>query len=195
MIPKKCLMPDISSHKQLIPSLLASSLVGGSELSRNSTLYRTIFIRLIDKAVFEYNESRSTILNQIKEMQRSDEETAKTGRILYILSFTNHFENCINTTARLLKILERIKNDDLGANIPREHKRLVKAYSKSIPDIRNTVEHMDKEIHMDNIAEGKPVMLAIENKGDKVQIAGYKINFNDLAITLKNLHAIAIQLV
>jgi hypothetical protein len=148
----------------------------------------------VDKAVFEYQESRSTIIAQIEEMQRSTEEMVKTGRILYILNFTDHFENCINATARLLNLLERIKNESGPPSIPRSVRRTIEAYSKSIPDIRNAIEHMDQIIQRDAIVEGQPVMLAIGDEGDKATLAGYHIKFDDLAITLRKLQAVAKQL-
>jgi len=195
MIPNKCKMPDISDlTTPLLPALLAQALIGNKELSRKSSLYRNNFVRLVDKAVFEYQESRSTIIAQIEEMQRSTEEMVETGRVLHILNFTDHFENCINATARLLKLLDKIKNESRSPSISRLVRRLVEAYSKSIPDIRNAIEHMDEKIRGDEIVEGQPVMLSVGDDGDKATIASYHIKFNDLATTLRKLHAVAKQL-
>jgi len=188
-------MPDISDlTTPLLPSLLVQALIGNKELSRKTILYRSNFIRLVDKAVFEYQESRSTIINQIEEMQRPDEEMAETGRILYILNFTDHFENCINATARLLKLLDRIKKEYGPPSIPKVVRNSVKAHSKSISNVRIAIEHMDEIIRKDEIVEGQPVMLSVGDNGDKATIASYHIKFNDLAITLHKLHAVAKQL-
>lgn len=188
MIPNKCKMPDISDlTTPLLPALLAQALIGNKELSRKSSLYRNNFVRLVDKAIFEYQESRSTIIAQIEEM-------VETGRVLHILNFTDHFENCINATARLLKLLDKIKNESRSPSISRLVRRLVEAYSKSIPDIRNAIEHMAKIIQKDELIEGSPVMLAITDDADGAMIASYHIKFNDIAIILRNLHIVAKQL-
>ncbi len=195
MIPHECKMPDISDlTTPLLPALLTQALVGNKKLSRKTILYRNNFVRLVDKAVFEYQESRSTIIAQVKEMQRSDEEIIENGRVLYILNFTDHFENCINATARLLKLLVRIKKEYGPPFISRVVRNSIEAYSKSIPDIRIAIEHMDEKIRGDEIVEGQPVMLSVGDDGDKATIASYHIKFNDLATTLCKLHAVAKQL-
>lgn len=140
MIPNKCKMPDISDlTTPLLPVLLAQALIGNKELSRKIILYRSNFVRLVDKAVFEYQESRSTIIDQIEEMQRPAEEMVETGRVLYILNFTDHFENCINATARLLRLLVRIKKEYGPPFIPKVVRNSVEAYSKSIPNVRDAI--------------------------------------------------------
>ena len=195
MIPNKCKMPDISDlTTPLLPAFLAQTLIGNKELSRKTILYRSIFIRLIDKAVSEYQESRSTIINQIEEMKRPDEEMAETGRILYILNFTDHFENCINATARLLRLLVRINKEYGPPLIPKVIRNSVKAHSEFIFKIRVAIEHMDEKIRGDEIVEGQPVMLSVGDDGDKATIASFHIKFNDLATTLRKLHTVAKQL-
>ena len=194
MIPNECKMPDISDLTYPLKlALLIQIMAGDKGLSQKSSLYRREFVRLVDKAMFEYQESRSTIIAQIEEMQRSTEEI-ETGRVLYILGFTDHFENCINATARLLKLLDGIKSESESPFISRQIRKLIRAYSKSFPGIRDVIEHMDERIRGDKLVGGLPVMLAIGDEGDEAMVANHRIKFNDLATALRKLHMVADQL-
>jgi hypothetical protein len=59
-----------------------------------------------------------------------------------------------------------------------------------LPNLRNAVEHIEELIQRDEIAEGKPVMLAIGEGGDRAVIGAYEVQFTDIATTLNKLHEI-----
>ncbi len=84
-IPSKCEMPDLSGLDRLMSRLMVQVLVGDRGLSRKAALYRRDFVRLVDKALREYNEARETILAPIAERNRSPEEMERDGAIFYIL--------------------------------------------------------------------------------------------------------------
>ncbi len=191
-IPSECKMPDLSGlDSPLMNRLIVQLLVGEKGLSRNVKLHRRNFIRLIDKALREYHEAREIILAQIAEANRSSEEMSRDGRQIYILTFTDYIEDCINAVRRLYTLLERFKSEKESPVLPRYLRRLVETKMKSVVDIRNTVEHMDERVQNGEIATGQPIMLAINKNEDGVVVADYEIKFKELALVLEKMNEIA----
>jgi len=191
-IPLECKMPDLSGlDSPLLNRLLVQLLMGERGLSRKSKLYRKNFIRLIDKALREYRNAREAILAQIAEPKRTAEEMARTGRIIYIVAFTDYIENCINAVWRLYKLLDRIKSEKGAPALPLELRRLVETQSESITKLRNSVQHIDKIIRKDEIAPGRPIMLVLSENEDGAVVGNYEIKFTDLALVLEKMNEIA----
>lgn len=102
-------MPDLSDLDSLMNRLIVQALIGEPGLSQKTRLYRRNFIRLVDRALREYREARELILAEIAEMNRSPEEMSRDGRRIYLFTFPDHIETCINAVRRLYKLLGRIK--------------------------------------------------------------------------------------
>lgn len=191
-IPSKCKMPDLSSlDSPLMNRLIVQLLVGEHGLSRKVRLYRRNFVRLIDKALREYHNAREAILAQVAEANRPTKEMIEDGRGIYIIGFTDHIENCINAVRRLYGLLDRIKSEKESPGLPRELRRLVETQSKSMIDIRDAVEHLDERIQKDEVAPGRPIMLAVNKIEDGVVVADYEIKFRELALVLEKMNEIA----
>lgn len=195
MIPDECKMPDLSDLDfPLKRYLLIHVLVGNQGLSRKEELYRRNFVRLVDKAIKEYREARNTIIFQIEEAKRPVEEMTREGRIIYIFGFTDHFENCINALSRLLKQLDSIKSESGRWKVTRQVRRSIEAHARSIPNIRNSAEHMAERIQKDELQERQPVMLSIGGNGDKAVLSEYEIKFDEVASAIRGLHKVALDL-
>ncbi len=188
--PPECKMPDLSHLEKLSNRLVVQLLIGEPGITKKVSLYRRNFIRLIEKALLEYEQARQVILDQIAEANRPAKEMEKTGRYIDLFGFTNHIEDCINAIRRIYKLLERIKAEKVSPSIPREIRRLVESKNDNIAELRNQVEHIDDIILNDELAPNKPMMLAITKNGDGVMISYYEIKFTDLAIILKNMREI-----
>lgn len=193
-IPEKCTMPDLLVlDSPLTNRLIVRLLVGDKDMSTNAILYRTNFVRLIDKAIREYKSARELVIAQTKESKRSTEEMMN-GRYLYIIRFPDYMETCINALSRLYKLLIAIGNEKKSPQIPRSVRRLLLSQNDSVNNIRNSIEHMDKEIQSSSIAGGKPMALSINDTNDGILISGFGISFQDLAIVLKNMNEVAFYL-
>jgi len=194
VLPTECKMPDLSDLDfPLKKYLLLHALVGDKGLTQKQGMYRRNFVRLVDKAVKEYQEARLAIIEQIQEMERPPEEMIK-GRIIHILAFTDHFETCVNAVSRLLKQLERIKGDNGNWIIPKITKRAIEAQTKSIPNIRNVAEHMAEAIQKDELEPGLPIMIMVGGNGDSAVLANYEIKFSEIANAIRRLHEVAMNL-
>ncbi len=187
MIPRICAMPDLSElDNQLTRFLILPILVGEPALSSRERLYRRNFVRLVDNAIWEYQEARSALIRQIEE---GGAKVIPTGAASFF-RFVRHLENCIITTRRLLRLAERINSERGTLRLPGVARRSLGAYSRNIPAIRDAIEHIDERIREDEVA-ARPVMLGISDEGDRVTIAGHQLRFNDLATTLRKLHELA----
>jgi hypothetical protein len=195
MLPTECRMPDISDleyplKRRLLPLVMFFEEPGGS---LKEGLLRRNFVRLVDKAIREYGNSRKLIISQIEEMRRPAKDMANLGRSLPLLDFTDHFENCINAVLRLLNQVEVIKKQPAPSNLlQKEVRRLLKAHEKSIREVRNSAEHMEEDILNGEIGVGDPVMLMVDDQNaDGAVLGPWRIGFSDLAIVLRRLHQIA----
>jgi len=193
-LPSECKMPDLSGLDSLMNRLIVQALIGEPGLSQKTRLYRRNFVRLVDRALREYHEARELIVAQIAEMDRSPEEMSRDGRSIYLFTFPDHIETCINAVRRLYKLLERIKTEKELPGLPRELRRQVETIQGTIVKIRGAIEHMDELILKGEIAVGKPVMAAGSENWDAVVVANEEIKFEDLAMVLRKMHEIALYL-
>jgi hypothetical protein len=193
-LPSECKMPDLSGLDSLMGRLFIQAFIGEPGLSQKTRLYRSNFIRLADKALREYHESRELILAQIAEMNRSTESISRDGRNIYLFTFTDHIETCINAVRRLYKLLGRIKAEKQSPGLPRELRRLVETMEVIIVDIRDAIEHIDEMIQKDEVAPNRPIMAAGSENWDAVVVANEEIKFEDLAMVLRKMHEIALYL-
>ncbi len=175
-IPIECKMPDLSNLKmnELMASLIISRLVDGSrcDLDKKLILYRNLFVRLVEKAIWEYSRVRETIINQIDDKRGS----------IYIFTAINHLENCINSVKRLINLFERIqRNKENPFSIDRTFKGIIKSYSSQIEDSRNSVEHMDEHIQKVEIKDGQTIALDFNIDASKASIGKFEISLLYLA--------------
>jgi len=193
-LPSECKMSDLSDLDSLMNCLVVQALIGEPGLSQKTKLYRRNFIRLVDRALREYREARELILAQIAEMNRSPEEMSRDGRSIYLFTFPDHIETCINAVRRLYKLLGRIKSEKESPGLPRELRRQVETIEGTIVKIRGAIEHMDELILKGEIAAGKPVMAAGSENWDAVVVSDYELKFEELAMVLRAMHEIALYL-
>ena len=83
---KNCRMPDLSALQAggargtfLIQRLLGADVGFPAPMAS----YRRNFVRLTDKAVRDYMDSRGAVAAQIKEAKRPPEQIARQGRFIY----------------------------------------------------------------------------------------------------------------
>lgn len=197
MIPTECKMEDLSSLEKLQPNMLLNLVFGkiDKNFERKTAVYRKIVVRLIDKALDEYNEARSLIINQILEGKRSTEEMTKKGRVIYMLKFVDHMENLIGTLRRILRLFEKLKGNMQGLAFPRTIRRQIESLSTPLVDLRNTIEHVDDAIQKDEIKEEEPVMVKIMADQGGVVVGSNKISFFEISTLIKKLHALGQDLV
>jgi hypothetical protein len=190
MIPIELKMEDLSGLEKLQPTLILNLVFaqGDRDISRRTALNRRLFIRLLDKAVDEYNKARELIVAQIAEGQRSSEEMTKDGRHIYMFKFVNHMENCTSSVRRILRFLDILKGKQDGLAFSRTVRKHIESLTSSIVDVRDTIEHMDERIQNDIFQSNEPVMLKISDTQDGIMIAAHSLKFSVLSTLIKKLH-------
>ena len=196
MIPKKCTMLDISQLKYpLKGSLILYHLICSDEgLSRNASSFIKLYIRLIDKTIYEYNMARTSTLEEVAQSQLPTDELIKNGQVIYIFSFWDHMENCINTLNRLFNLFNGLKSEKTIPEIPRFLRKKVESYNTSIRDFRHTIEHMEAKIKSGKFPPGKGIAPTINQTEDSIEISNHRITFIELFNTIKNMHEIGMIL-
>lgn len=192
MPPDDCKMPDLKHLEPLRPEFLIGRTFvtpASKELSR----YRAVFVRLVDKALNEYNQARRAEISQIALVSRSPEEISEAG-ILQMLSFPDHMENCINSTRRLLALLDRLKTIR-EARIPKTTRKWLESRGKGLTDIRDTIEHIDEKIQRDELGEQGTIAIGLEGAGDTIGIGQHQIKCSELAGILNKLHGVGLSLI
>ena len=190
-------MPDLSKLERLQGALTLRVVFtqADTKIGRKAALFRRVFIRLMDKSIAEYLEARTALNSQVQESKRPPKEMQETGRIIYMFSFSDHMENCINSVRRLLRLLERINSDKYAPIIPRAKKSLISSQGKRLIKLRDTFEHMDERIQRDEIGTNEAIMVKLGGGDDRVEIGPHQITFLELAGIISKLHELASYLV
>jgi hypothetical protein len=192
--PSECKMPDLSNLEPLWNRLLTLLLIGAPGLNKKTTLYLREYIRLVEKALKEYGEARNVILEVIEEINYKGKTPKQNARLAYAFTFPNHMETCIDAIRRIYRLIDGISGiKEDAALVPRELRKLVSTRSKSIISMRNTVQHLDRDIGK-GIPSGKPIMLAVNDNADGILISSHEMKFDQIAIVLKRMHEIALHI-
>jgi hypothetical protein len=108
---KECKMPKIDLDYKAVSRYWGARIIG-ADIGYPSEMYRAVFIRLVDKALYEYIMARNAVLAQIERKDISHPLTTFIGGTpFYHVVIGNHLETCINATKRALDILHRMKRD------------------------------------------------------------------------------------
>jgi hypothetical protein len=197
MIPKECKMPDLSKLERLQGTLILRVVFtqADAKVGRKAALFRRVFTRLMDKSITEYQEARTALDLQVQESKCPRKEMQETGRIIYMFSFSDHMENCINSVRRLLRLLERINSDKDAPTIARDKKRFLSSQGKGLIDLRDAFEHMDERIQRDEIGHDEAIMVKLGGSDDRVEIGSHQVTFLELAGIISKLYELASYLV
>ena len=133
---------------------------------------------ITDKAVREYRTGHNRIV----------EHMAANGDYKAYIEGVGHFENCINSTKRALRLLNQLSNHRDGPKLDRTARRAAEFWSDKVGKIRNAIEHIDKDIMSDaGLPEGSAHLLTISSDGSQLEIGSYHLKFVALAQTLQSL--------
>ena len=190
IIPSDCKIPDLSDLNPIMGNALIFQCFHKSSLSHNAQLYRRIFMRLTDKAIREYQYARESIIKQLAEKNRTMEELQK-GRIIYIIGFTDHIENCFDSTRRLYNLLKRLDKEKSLKNLPKELMDDLFVNNKYIRGIRNSIMHIDEHIYEGKVTPDQAIMIKIGKNDNNVIIENERIEFGELSTVLRGMYSVA----
>jgi hypothetical protein len=191
-------MSKLSDLYSLMPILTVAVMVfNGKHLTQKEQAYIRLFIRLIDKALYEYSIARDAVNAGIEEFKGKLKKIPSNlrpiiigGRPLFIFDFVDHMETCLNTIRRLYGLKDTIDNERGGLEqMERLKRKFVEAHFYELTSMRGVIQHMD-----DDIQQGKfkgPVALTMSENDEEVEISDCSIRFTDIEGVLSRFHEIA----
>jgi hypothetical protein len=141
------------------------------------------FVRLVDKAVQEYEAARGMLDSYLSTRPRT---------FSFILRAVGHMEPCLNAVARAVRFVDALRSSRGGPRIPKNLSCLSSSAKGRIQGIRDAVEHMEERVLTDRIVSGEPVALVLED--GHVELATERISFVELSTWLKQLNNLAVTL-
>jgi hypothetical protein len=143
------------------------------------------YVRLVEKAVLEYQAARAKNIAFIADGLVDDMYRAQ-----------DHFESCIQSLHRAILYLERLRSmgyqrEDGGPFIPRPRdlEILRSLAKKAIQDMRDAAEHLDIDILNGKLSDNATV--GIHLGWDKASLGTLQISYTDLARWIGQLHELA----
>lgn len=164
----------------LVVGMLLSRLLGTTipKAERPKLLVLNL-VRLVDYAIREHAAARRCLQRHVESGEPTD-----------LFDCLGHLEACIGGTRRAFRCLGRLKRYR-DFRLDRSLRRLAERYALSVQQARNTVEHMDDEIHGGKLDGGKRPWPVLSDAGDRLTIGRHTILFADLASALRGLWRIA----
>ena len=181
--------PEVGELAASVRALLEARLVlQGKHIpsSESTTRLLLAFVLVTDKAVREYASGRASLT---AHEQRG-------GGIHSFVEGIGHFENCINSVKRALRLLHALGARPDTPPTDRTLRKLAQSASASITSVRDAIEHIDQDIlSPEGLPEGQPHILSVNKQGDKLELGQYEISFQTLYQTLRALHKTAVEMV
>ena len=143
------------------------------------------YVRLVEKAVLEYQESRTKLIAFLANGMADDEHRAQ-----------DHFESCIQSLHKAILYLERLRRKgyeraDGTPFIPRpkEVEVLRDSIKSQIRKMRDAVEHLDSDILEGKLPE--TAIVGIHLGWDKASLGNLQLQYIDVAKWIEQLHKFA----
>jgi hypothetical protein len=180
--------PELKAEAATLRKQLELALVfHGRQIPTNSSTGRLLTTYLItaDKAAREY----------IAGYRRIKDHIAGNG-VQSFVEGVNHFETCINSAKRALRVLERIGAQRGGLILDRTIRNLARSRAETITSIRDSIEHIDTDILSDTaISEGNAHLLTLDKSGVKLEIGKNSITLVALHSAMEVLYKAGIAMV
>lgn len=143
------------------------------------------YLVIVDKAVREYAAGRQHLIRY-----------ASDGGSDWFVEGLGHFENCINSAKRALRLLERLGSQADVPRFDRVLRKLAQNYNQSITAVRDAIEHIDADIISPvGLLEGHPHLLSVEPNGENLRIGEHVLSLVQLHRTLNALFRAGTEMV
>lgn len=194
MIPRSNNMKNLQYLEKQFPAMLLNLVFaqGDKGIADKTASMRKVFVRLVDKALDEYSSSFQCMQEQINHIE-SRTNNPGAGAELYMFKFIDHMENCISSIRRSLRYLDYLIGNSDGLLVDRTIRRSIDAYKTDLIDIRNSIEHLDNDIHKGEILNKKTVMIKISTDEKGIILGDISLSFSSLSAILKNLNELSMS--
>lgn len=178
------ILPIVKRDAQLKKRLIPVVLIGFDEvLGKKGRLYFRLLCRLVDKSFDEYLIARDYILEEIKTYDK----------LAYRFAIIDHLENCINAINRAIKAFNSsIKADESHIKKFVSKNTIEKIEKLNVSNIRNMVEHIDKEILENKFETG--LFLDVNDDYSQMCINNKCLAFVDLTSIIEDYHNFVLEI-
>lgn len=175
-------IPIPNRDTKLVIRLMPVVLCGSDNvLDKKGQLYLRLLCRLVDKAFDEYLSAREYLL----------EELRSKDKLAYRFTIIGHLENCINALHRAISVFSFSKShSEIGRFISRNTKRKIQRLN--ISDIRDAIEHIDKDIQKGLLQKG--VFLDIDDEYKNVCIGAKCVSLTEIVHILEKYHELVLEI-
>jgi hypothetical protein len=155
-------------------------ILQGRQPPQNKSVSRlfTAYLIVVDKAIREYRSGCIMVM-----------ENMNSGGIRPYVEGTGHFETCINSVKRAMRLLTRIVRAPENPTADRQLRRSISVWEAQLTNVRDAIEHIDADILSNGgLDEGMAHLLTISNDGLRIEIGTYSIPLQALYSTIVSLH-------
>lgn len=152
----------------------------GRQSPQNEVVSRllTAYLIVVDKAIREYRSGCSKVI-----------ENMQSGGVTPYVEGTGHFETCINSVKRAMRLLTRIVRAPESPTNDRQIRRSATVWEKQLTDVRDAIEHIDADILSNGgVEEGMAHLLTVSNDGLRLEIGACSMPLTALHSTIASLH-------
>jgi hypothetical protein len=184
--PKRSSLPDLSAvfRRVTLNYILNAVFSGVGAKDDKARIFVQSYLRLIDKALEEYELSRTSFAIFV-----SDKTNTSFGSLFRAIG---HMENCLYSLARAIRFAGAMADHPEMATHVSSLSVLQKGVRTRIEKIRNSIEHMDERVRNMKIKVGD--LSALWLGEDHLELESTRINYSELAGWLTELHALAEEL-
>jgi hypothetical protein len=175
-------IPDLSDvRSRTMSAVLLNAFFRGRPQASDIGIQAIIaFIRSSDKAVAEFEAAR-----------KAAAELHPAGVRSTFFRTLDHFETCITSVARCLRLLPALKANLRRPGIPRELRKDLDAASDKYREARNAIEHIEGAISGTGENAEAALMLYAPESCDRLAVSKYTISFKELATLLRTQRALS----
>ena len=138
----------------------------------------TAYLIVVDKAIRVYRSGCIKVM-----------ENFKSGGIRPYIEGTGHFETCVNSVKRAMRLLTRIVKAPDSPTADRQLRRSISVWETQLTSVRDAIEHIDADILSNGgLEEGMAHLLTISDDGLRLEIGAYSIPLQALHATIASLH-------
>jgi hypothetical protein len=138
----------------------------------------TAYLIVVDKAIREYRSGCIKVM-----------ENMKSGGIRPFVEGTGHFETCINSVKRAMRLLTRIVRAPESPTADRQLRRSIAVWETQLTNVRDAIEHIDADILSNGgLEEGMAHLLTISDDGLNLEIGAHSMSLQALHSTIVSLH-------
>lgn len=156
----------------------------GRQIPPALTRLLTTYVVTSDKAARAYEAG----------CQRIDDHMHRRGNTIeaYIEGL-GHFETCINSVKRALRVFELLVRHRAGIPVDRVIRRRVERYGESVTALRNAIEHIEQML--DGLHEGDAHLLAFSPDGTAFEIGAHTFAVSDLGTAVGVLYKAGVSII